>query len=164
MGDPFLDVAEALERCTRLSEEQARRAAPGISAALKRTAAAGTSPSGESWPSTKEGGKALAGAAAAIVVEQRGRRVTARIGPPYVFHNYGAGGSSQTKDAKRRRAFGARQRAKSAAAGESVAKSKFHAPQRQIIPGAGDPMPKGVEDAADRAGREAFLALLGGRS
>lgn len=148
--DAFIAGVESLRT---MNEQVAKVAEPGVADVARESARAAQSPSGESWPDRKEGGKALAGAAAAIESSARGSQIKLTIGKPYVFHNHGAGGSSTTKEAIRsRKATAARQ-------ASSGTKSKFHAPKRQILPAAGEPIPadmnEAIADAADRVFKKA---------
>jgi hypothetical protein len=133
----------------------AKEAEADVLAAARSTAAAGEAPSGEAWPERAEGGKALEGAAAAIESSTKGTRIDLKIGKPYVFHNHGAGGSSMTKEAERHRKRAEAQRAKSGT------KSKFHAPRRQIIPNAGDPIPEPIKEAIAEAAARVFGEAVG---
>jgi len=70
------------------------RAAPAAAAAmgdaLRATASAGQTPEGQAWaPKKKGGGKALAGAAAAIKIRAVGTVLIASIGMPEAIHNAG---------------------------------------------------------------------------
>lgn len=140
----LVDFAESL---TTLNVDVAREAAPGVLKAMQRTAAAGTTPEGVSWPQRAGGGRALPNAAEGLSASVSGPKVTVRLAEPYTYHQGGEGGSSQTKEAKRARAGAQRDRKKREAAGEKVAKSKFHAPARQIIPHPDEPIPAGVGEA-----------------
>ncbi len=79
----------------RRSREFIARAAPAaaeaMAAELRATAAAGTSPDGTPWAPRKDGGRALANAAAAITVRAVGTVLLARAQHPYGIHNAGAG-------------------------------------------------------------------------
>lgn len=157
VADALESLVDALDRVGEIATETAKLAEDPVRLALAKTAYAGTTPSGEDWEPLADGGKALRLAGAAIKMVRSGPRLRATIGKPYVFHNFGAGGSSQTKEARRHRARTAKaQRA-------SGKKSKFHAPRRQILPDQSDPMPKGVRDAVEAASKEAFERLTGAR-
>lgn len=71
----------------------AREAAPDLEAALKATASAGSSPSGQAWAPTKKGGRAMAGAAKAITVKAVGNIVRVVLAGVEVFHHFGKGSS-----------------------------------------------------------------------
>lgn len=146
-----------VERLRGLNEEAATEAAPEVLGALQETAAAGTTPSGDPWAPKADGGRALSNAAKTIKISTKGSQVVATIGPPEGFHNWGAGGSSQTKKAQQARARAAR------AAAKSGKRSKFHAPRRQILPGPGDPIPPAVNDAMRESARRVFDRTMGGR-
>lgn len=140
----MIDFAESL---TTLNTDVAKEAAPDVLKAMQRTASAGTTPDGTPWPKRADGARALPNAADSLTASVSGPKVTVRIAPPYSYHHGGAGGTSQTKDAKRARAGVKRDRERREAAGEKVAKSKFHAPARQIIPHPYEPIPAGVGEA-----------------
>lgn len=144
-----------VESLRTLNEQVAREAEKGIARVARETAAAGTTPSGEKWPERKDGGKALRGAPNEISSSAKGTRVELKIGTPYVFHNYGAGGSSTTKEAERARK---RSAAKRAATGT---KSKFHAPRRQILPDVGEPIPAGMREAIEDAAARVLGKAVG---
>jgi len=79
-----------------LPERVAKLAAPKIEAALRASAAAGTSPTGAPWaPRKKDGGRAMAGAASAISVEAIGPVVRVKLTGPEVFHHYAARGETR---------------------------------------------------------------------
>lgn len=73
--------------------ELAREAAPEVSADMeaefKRQIGAATDPNGKAWEERREGGKALANAAAALTVVPVGTRVIARIKGYIARHNNG---------------------------------------------------------------------------
>jgi len=99
--------AARVEALGRMNAAVAVEAEQPVADVVRRTAARGTTPTGEKWPEKKEGGQALEGAAAAVQSSVKGNTIKITIGQPFVFHNYG--GSS----------------------------GKFHAPRRQILPDAG---------------------------
>lgn len=155
-SDPFAAVLSALDHVADLAVETAKRAEEPVRLALAATARAGESPTGEEWAPRQDGSQALPLAGASIALARSGPRLKATIGMPYVYHQHGAGGSSQTKEAKRHRARTAKAQA------ASGKKSKFHSPRRQILPAPGDPMPPRVRKAVDEAAREAFEHLTTG--
>lgn len=69
----------------------AAKAAPLVGAALKKTAAAGTTPDGRPWKPKLDGGRALVNAAAAIDAKASGNFVIATLSGPTVFHHLGLG-------------------------------------------------------------------------
>lgn len=152
----FEDFIAGVEKLGEMNRLTAKEAEAGVLAAARETAAAGQAPDGTSWANRKEGGKALTGAAAAIESSTKGARVILKIGPPFVFHNFGAGGSSTTKEAARHRE---RTKARQAKSGTS---SKFHAPQRRILPGQNEPMPEGIREAIADAAKKVFDRAMGG--
>jgi hypothetical protein len=75
---------ETLERRT------AQIAAPLLDAAVKKTASAGTTPSGNPWPLKKRGGgQALVDAASHIDTKPYGPIVRQTLKGPTVFHHFG---------------------------------------------------------------------------
>lgn len=159
----FERFIESLENLHRLNEEVAREAVGDVREALAKTCAAGEAPDGTPWKPLADGaGDPLTGAASALKAEQKGNRVLVRVGPPWVFHHYGAGGSSKTKAARSARARAAKAKARAAESGEKVKASKFHAPRRQMIPDPGDPIPDGVRDACAAAAARVFRRTMGG--
>ena len=154
----FLDGVEAL---VSLNVDVARESAAAVRAEVAKTAASGTTPYGEAWPVTVDGGKPLPGVGDAISVETRATRIMLRIGPPWVFHHYGAGGSSQTKAAKARRRYTERKRAEAAAAGKGV-RSRFHAPRRQVLPDPGQELPPRVRAVLVANAKRIFSRAMGG--
>lgn len=163
MSEGFEAIIATAQALTTLNADAAREAEPAVLEAMQATASAGTTPTGEAWAPRKGGGRALPGARAALTSRVRGNRVEVRLeDPKYLYNNYGAGGSSQTKDAKRARSSAKRDRATRAKAGEKVAKSKFHAPARQIIPMVDDPVPPKVADAVRAAIARTFERATGG--
>lgn len=93
MSDGFALVDRmiaAARAAGQLPQKTAELAAPLIDAALKKTAAAGTTPSGEPWaPRKKDGGRALEGAAAAISTKAVGSAVRVTLTGPAAIHHYG---------------------------------------------------------------------------
>ncbi len=144
-----------VESLRTLNEDVAKAAEKPVADVVRASATKGTTPDGEAWAPLKDGGKALAGAAAAVVSSVKGTRITIAIGKPYVFHHWGAGGSSMTKAAVRDRGKAKRARASSGTS------SKFHAPQRQIIPDASDPIPATINAAIKAAAERIFRKAVG---
>ena len=131
------------------NEAIAKEAEKGVLQAVQETASAGQAPDGTPWPALSQGGgQPLAGAAAAITSSTSGSQVLLKIGEPWVYHQHGAGGSSQTERAVKERERKAKRHAKNGT------KSKFHAPQRKIIPEAGDPIPVGIAAAIVTAAKK----------
>lgn len=145
-----------VEKLGRLNEQVAKEAEADVLAAARATADAGQAPDGSAWPAKKDGGKPLPGAGAAIKSSTKGNRIALTIGPPWTFHHHGAGGSSTTKEAERHRKRAAAQRA------ASGAKSKFHAPRRQILPVHGDPIPGPMKEAIAAAAARVIEKAVGG--
>lgn len=146
--ESFISGVESLRT---MNEQVAKAALEPVTEAARATAAAGTSPTGDPWAPTKDGAKALPNAAAAIKGSTSGTRIALAIPPPLVFHNFGAGGSSTTKEAKRARSRQA----------SSGTNSKFHAPQRQIIPNQNEPIPAPMKDAITEAAERVFEKAVG---
>lgn len=74
-------LSARLRRLGRLPAELAKEAAPDVEAAIRATAAAGTTPDGVAWaPRKTDGGRALANAAQAVTAKADGAsvRVTVR--------------------------------------------------------------------------------------
>jgi len=69
----------------------AAEAAPGVEAAAKATAAAGTDPEGRTWSPRKDGAPALAKAASAITATARGAIIELVLTGAYVYHHLGKG-------------------------------------------------------------------------
>lgn len=91
-GDAQLDaILERIRSLGGLAEEAARAAAPLVEAAAKRTAAAGTTPSGEAWAPKKDGGRALAHAADAVSASAAGPTITITLADPEAWHQRGVG-------------------------------------------------------------------------
>jgi hypothetical protein len=91
-GDDDLAAYAARLRSLRtLPSDAAREAAPLIEAEIKKTAAAGTAPSGEPWPTKKDGSRALPNAANAIRAVANGAAVIITLAGAYVWHHYSKG-------------------------------------------------------------------------
>lgn len=150
--EAFIAGVEAVGEINRTVAAEAEKPVADVARA---SAARGGSPSGKAWAPLKDGGKALEGAAAAIESSVDGSKIVLKIGAPYVFHNHGAGGSSTTKEAERHRQ---RTKARQAKTGTS---SKFHAPQRQIIPGAGEAVPEPMKEAIAETAKRVFREAMG---
>jgi hypothetical protein len=151
--DAFIAGVESIRT---LSQQVAKAAEEGVRSAAQASADRAETPTGEAWPELADGGKALRGAGAAIESSTKGTRIELKIGTPEVFHNHGAGGSSTTKEAERRRRRAEVDRAKSGT------KSKFHAPRRQILPVAGEPIPTPMREAIEDAASRIFGKATGG--
>lgn len=144
-----------VERVGRMNEDVAKAAEKPVADIARKSAAAGESPTGTKWAPKKDGGDALVQAGEAIQSGIAGTAIVLTIGPPYVFHNHGAGGSSQTKDAIRaRKATAARQ-------ASTGTKSHFHSPKRQILPAAGEPVPEPMKEAIREVARDVFGKAVG---
>lgn len=81
-------IAEMRE-LSKFDTEAAKQAAPLIEAEAKRTAAAGTTPDGKAWPATKEGKRALAGAASHVTAKAVGTLVAVELEGVETFHDRG---------------------------------------------------------------------------
>jgi len=80
MSDPLDGILERVRALGALPEEIASAAAPKVQDALRKTAAAGTSPSGKAWaPRKADGKRALANAAAAVTARAVGPTVQVRL-------------------------------------------------------------------------------------
>lgn len=88
------DMDRMIERVRKLGQLRARTAELArakLEAVVRATAAAGTTPDGERWKPTKEGGRALANAAAALSVRVVGSVLQVVLTGHHVFHSRGAG-------------------------------------------------------------------------
>lgn len=149
---------EGVEKIQAINEQVAREAEKPVADVARKSAAAGQAPDGTAWaPRKEDGAQALRGAPDAIQSSTKGNQIKLTIGPPYAYHNAGAGGSSQTKEAKRARARSAKKRS------ETGTKSRFHAPRRQILPASGEPVPKAINEAIETTARKFFDRAMGGR-
>lgn len=81
-------MIESLRRLSTVDVRAAEFAAPGVAAAIQKTAAAGTTPSGKPWAPKKSGGRAMAGAAGHIRAQALGNVVRVTLEGPDVFHHY----------------------------------------------------------------------------
>ncbi len=126
-------IVERLRSVDRLGVAIAERALPGVLDEAQRTAAAGTTPSGEAWPLTKDGRRALPNAAKAITahVSGAGQAVITLVLPaPYVYH----------------------QNAK----GKTL-------PRREVLFSPDDGVPARMRDEIERSARELVAATMEGR-
>lgn len=146
-----------VEKLQAMNERVAKEAEDPVAEVARKNAAAGKAPDGSTWKPKVDGTRALPHAADAITSSVKGNAIKLTVGEPYAFHNHGAGGHSQTKEAKRMRS---RARKRQAASGT---KSKFHAPRRQILPDVGEPIPKAMNDAIEASARKVFDRAMGGR-
>ncbi len=89
MSDPMDDMIAALARLADLPEEAARLGAPLVEAAMKKTAAAGTTPDGTPWVQKKDGTRPLVNAAAALTTTSHGTVITTKLAGVSVLHNWG---------------------------------------------------------------------------
>jgi hypothetical protein len=83
--------AARLRGLKQLAPELAKEAAPLVEAAVKATAAAGTTVDGKTWPTKRDGGRALPNAASAVTVAANGAVVIVRLAGAYVFHHRSKG-------------------------------------------------------------------------
>lgn len=145
-----------VEQLQHMRREVAKAAEKPVTDVARASAAAGRAPNGTKWPERRGGGQALKGAADAITSETKGDAIILKVGVPYVYHHHGAGGTSTTKEAVRARERTAARQA------ETGTKSKFHAPQRQILPMKGEPLPSDMAKAIKAAAKEVFKKAVGG--
>lgn len=156
-GDAAFDAFIAsCEKLQQLNELAAKEAEKPVADVIRASAAKATAPDGEPWEPKAEGGKALRGAAHAVASSVKGKTIEVKIGPPYVFHNYGSGGSVQTKSAERSRARAEKRREKTGI------KSKFHAPRRKIVPASDDPVPEKIVEVLRAATKRVFERAMKG--
>jgi hypothetical protein len=79
-----------IKRLGTLPDVVAKRAAPRVLAAIRKTANAGTTPDGKPWPPKKDGGRALEHAADHLSASADGSVITVTLtGKAEVVHNYG---------------------------------------------------------------------------
>jgi hypothetical protein len=69
----------------------AARAAPLVDVEVKKTASAGTTPTGQAWKPRKDGGRPLVNAASHITTQAHGNLVSVTLTGPDVFHHLGLG-------------------------------------------------------------------------
>ena len=81
----------SLGRLKTADVRAAQLAAPAIAAAVQKTAAAGTSPSGKPWAPKKGGGRAMVGAAQHVTATATGNVVRVQLEGPDVFHHFAKG-------------------------------------------------------------------------
>lgn len=97
MSDAALAAfAASLRAMSGRMADVAREAAPELERVIKTTAAAGTDPNGNPWPSKRDGGRALPNAANAISASANDNVVIVKLTGPYVYHHTSTG-----KDARR---------------------------------------------------------------
>lgn len=85
-GEALAEIAATLRSLKTLPDDAAREAAPLVEAAVKATAAAGTSPTGQTWGPKNDGGRALPNAAGAITAKANGPAVILTLVGGYVYH------------------------------------------------------------------------------
>lgn len=68
-------------------EAAAREAAPLVEAAIKETAAAGTTPQGDKWHDRKDGQRAMPNAADSITATPRGKKIVVKTTRGYAINN-----------------------------------------------------------------------------
>ncbi len=91
-ADILSGLADRIRGIAGAGSAIAREAAPGVLAAAKATAAAGTTPDGVPWaPRKSDGGRALAKAADAITVSTAEDVVFLEIHDHHVEHNFKRG-------------------------------------------------------------------------
>lgn len=145
-----------VESLRTLNEDVAKAAADDVGDVVRSNVEKAITPDGAAWPERKGGGTALSGAEDEIEADAKGSSVVVQLSPPLTFHNWGAGGSSTTKNAERARK---RTAAKQASTG---VRSKFHAPKRQILPDPND-IPKAIRDVITTHAKRIFRKATGGR-
>lgn len=81
-------LAARLKGLKTAGADIAREAAPGVLEEAQRTAAAGTTPTGETWkPRKADGGRAMPNASSALDVEASGDVIVLKLRGPYVYNN-----------------------------------------------------------------------------
>jgi hypothetical protein len=88
-ADRLHALALKLRAIPTLGPKIAAAAAPGVLAAAKVTANAGTTPEGTPWPEKKGGGRALPHAADALSVRVDGDHIVLSLTGPAVYHQKG---------------------------------------------------------------------------
>jgi hypothetical protein len=91
-ADELSDWAARIRALRGAAVETAKEAAPLIEAAVKATAAAGTTPSGQPWQPKKDGGPPLVHAADKVTAKATGATVLIELDVPEVFHQRSKGG------------------------------------------------------------------------
>lgn len=91
--DTFIANVKKLDN---LATETAKEAAPLVQTAIRKTAAAGTTPDGVPWPKKKDGSRALEHAADHVTSVASGHTIVATLTGPDAIHNFGT-----EKDPKR---------------------------------------------------------------
>lgn len=81
--------AAKLRNLRRLAVEGAREAAPALEAAVRETAAAGTTPDGAAWKPTKTGARPLANAPSAVSARAVGPVVEVIVRGHHFLHHTG---------------------------------------------------------------------------
>lgn len=89
-GDEALAAfIDRVRKLGTLGADAAKIAAPLVEKAMKRTAAAGTTPDGQAWQPRKDGGRPLVNAADALSAEAVGPVVVGKLEGVEVLHNRG---------------------------------------------------------------------------
>ena len=92
------DMISALRKlgAKDIEEKIAKKAAPLLEAALKKTLAAGQTPEGKQWaPRKADGGRAYANAASKVTAKAYGSLVKATLTGPEVYAQYASHGIAQ---------------------------------------------------------------------
>jgi hypothetical protein len=140
-----------VESLGKLNANVAKAALEPVTEIARETAAAGTTPKGEKW--APKIGRTVSNLSLARTRRSEssasGTKIELGIGAPWVFHQHGAGGHSQTKEALRARKRAATTRAKS---GHRIEVSRASPPDH---PGAWRraPAEDGGSDQGSRVGR-----------
>jgi hypothetical protein len=86
--DPLIAMIAKLRAFGKTAlEDVAKEAAPLVEAALKETAAAGTTPNGEQWKPRKDGSRAMPDAADSISATAQGKRVVVKTSRGHAINN-----------------------------------------------------------------------------
>lgn len=85
------EFIQRVERLRDMNTRVAKAAEKPIADAIRETATAGTTPTGEKWPELKEGGRALPNAAEAVSSKAKTAQVVITLKKPYGFHQRGDG-------------------------------------------------------------------------
>lgn len=138
MSDGFEALDEMVETMRKLGAapaEVAKLAAPLVDVEAKRTAAAGTSPTGTAWAAKKKGGRALANAATAV---------EARVVGDTVVQIRIVGNDTGSQKAQSIQHYGTKR-----------------IPARPLIPQGGSDLPPGISRAFQKAASAFFQRATG---
>jgi hypothetical protein len=87
--DDLEEMIATFRRLENFPEEAAKRAAPLVDAAVKRTASAGQDPDGKAWAQKKDGSQALKNVADHITTKAFGPVIRQTLPAPDAYHHFG---------------------------------------------------------------------------